>query len=198
MKINKTRIKYLGLLCTLSILLGCADSGDTGKYKELLFGNSASSGGGSNGGGDISIGTEDQTQKDTSSSVIYFRCQSFVPSKNTLVAVKLFHKASPYNPGVYSIGIYSSTSTIFSNTPLTSIQVSLGSQNAGKWVLCDFPDISIIPGNVYYIGVSLSSGYVQEWGCSAYNVYSQGALMGYESSQWVAYSKDLAFITLTN
>ena len=98
--------------------------------------------------------------------------QSFTPSKSTLTAVRLylFKYGAPPDSVKITVAIRDNLTheDLATKTIDTSV-VSIGSGTKSKWVLFDFDDITVTPGNKYYIICSGSAGDNVNTYCWFYN-----------------------------
>lgn len=115
-------------------------------------------------------------QKQTSSSdqgcpffSFLWVAQGFIPTLETLtkVEVKLFKGGNPTSPIIISIR------DSLSGNDLTSVSVdgSLVSEYS-KWIEFNFPDISVTPGNEYYIVCRSSGGSMINYYCAVFDIYN--------------------------
>ncbi|VVB60489.1 Uncharacterised protein [uncultured archaeon] len=123
--------------------------------------------------------------------------QSFKPTLNTLTRIEIVAmEDSPNCPGNLLISIRST----LSGTDLTSTSIPANSvPRSGSWVEFDFPDISVIPEQTYFIifhaDASWTSSNLLAWGVHAGNLYTRGEPWGYDGTRgvWWKFTPDFDF-----
>jgi len=132
----------------------------------------------------------------------YQRAQSFIPSVNVLTKVQLFLHQQDDDP--HPVSVYIRKNLTGENlTSISLIPVELIQLYDEKYVTFDFPDISVIPGETYYI-VAVSPGIDDNnisyyWAGDDENKYDNGRcyLSDDYGKSWNTsdYVNDLFFIT---
>ena len=150
------RIKYFIILfILLSILIGCEDlfkRDRTNPYDPL----------GTNYSGMFEYG-QDQVQSNVSSiggvpswDALYY-AQSFIPTRENLLMVKCFlYSKTGTNTFSCKISIRNS----LTSNDLTSISTNITIDDYGEWISADFPDITVVAGDVYYIVIEETTNLV--------------------------------------
>ena len=121
-----------------------------------------------------------QTHQDTYGMQLRppFTCaQGFTPTKDKLTAVSLYIFKHGTPPDSVQITVSIRDNLTGSNLTTKTIDTSVVTIDKYKWVLFDFEDISITPGNPYFIVCSgdagaTSNGYC--WFTSADDTYTKG------------------------
>jgi PKD repeat protein len=137
----------------------------------------------------VAVISLDQSQtKYTNNFAIYstnMGAQSFIPTMSTLSYVEVFMRKVGNPPGNLVVSIRSS----LTGADLVSLSIPPGlfSTTFG-WVKFDFSDISVTPGNTYYLVLKTSGGSTMSYynlGYSPGNLYKNGALWtSYYGQPW--------------
>ncbi|RLF44107.1 MAG: hypothetical protein DRN17_05080 [Thermoplasmata archaeon] len=109
--------------------------------------------------------------------------QSFVPTMETLTKVELY-MAKIGSPTAITISIRSS---LYGNDMASTTKYGSSIPQSERWIVFDFSDISVDPGNTYYI-VWYPSGSDEDntfyWGFGDNNPYPNGDPWFYDGSSW--------------
>jgi hypothetical protein len=98
--------------------------------------------------------------------------QSFTPTKEKLTAVRLylFKYGAPPDPVYITVSIRANlTEADLATKTIDTSKISIGSGTKAKWVLFDFKDITLTPGNKYFIVCSGGKGDETNAYCWFYN-----------------------------
>jgi len=122
--------------------------------------------------------------------------QSFTPTKDKLTAVRLymFKYGAPPEPVHITVSIRDNlTGADLTTKTIDTTVVSIGIGNDAKWVLFDFKDIMVTPGNTYYIVCSGDAGDEANAYCWFYNnedTYTSGEawIKSDEMSVWTNFT----------
>jgi len=124
--------------------------------------------------------------------------QSFKPTVNTLTRIELYLSKSGNPPDNLVIEIHSGT---ISGPIITSTTVSPSSiDHSYSWVSIDIPDVSVTPGDSYFIVIHTLSGdnsNAYKWGFTTSNPYPDGNLWfsSDRGQHWSEYTYDTCFRT---
>jgi len=141
---------------------------------------------------------QDQHENDFSVYLAIWGAQSFKPTYSMLTKIELFIGKDGTLVQDINVSIRSS----ISGSDLTSTTKTVSEiPSNNDWIEFDFPDISVTPGNTYYIIVKSEGGmwtHCYNWGYSNTNSYSNGKF--YKSSNrgssWSSFnSRDFCFKT---
>jgi len=108
--------------------------------------------------------------------------QSFKPEKPILARVELY---LIHTDALNNIDVNIRSDLYGSNLASISVHPSTIPKNAWTWVNFDFEDITVIPGDTYYIVATQISGGDLDlvgWGCAKTNIYFGG--VGWEQEIW--------------
>jgi hypothetical protein len=106
----------------------------------------------------------------------HWEAQSFTPTLNILTKIKVLFFKSGFPPSGINLTVHIRANLSGEDLAILSTDASV-IPNGGYWVEFDFPDITLIPGNKYYIICNTNSendmiGYC--WNFNRYNVYDRG------------------------
>ena len=131
--------------------------------------------------------------------------QSFIPTKDKLTAVSLFIFKHDTPPDPVHITVSIRDNLTGSDLATKTIDTSVVTINKYKWVIFDFEDISITPGNTYFIICSGDAGdttNVYCWFFSDNDTYTRGeaCYKVSETANWITlkqagYGSDFCFKT---
>ena len=106
----------------------------------------------------------------------HWEAQSFTPTLNILTKIKVLFFKSGFPSSGINLTVHIRANLSGEDLAILSTDASV-IPNEGYWVEFDFPDITLIPGNPYYIICNTNSendmiGYC--WNFNRYNVYDGG------------------------